>query len=148
LSFNNNKSTYKEFCGCLEPTFVAFGGFFFEFLIPFILKGHNFLNFISFLTIFNASDMPIERIQILFIHQKQWSCPLGFGLPWVFKCYNHNSITTNEQLKDLTHMFCFWIPCHKLCKEGLFFCVFKLKYMCNFGMSWKKLNLNAKHNCF
>jgi hypothetical protein len=28
---------------------------------------------------------------------------------------------TNESLKDLTHMFCFWIPCYKLNKEGLFF---------------------------
>jgi hypothetical protein len=42
-------------------------------------------------------------------------------------------------------MFCFWIPCYKLYKEGLFFYVLTLKYMCHFGTSLKKLNLKAKH---
>ncbi len=54
-------------------------------------------------------------------------------------------IATNEQLKTLTHMFCIQIPCYKLYKEGLFSYVFTLKYMCHFGMNWKKLNLKAKH---
>jgi hypothetical protein len=76
---------------------------------------------------------------------KQWSPPLGSNLPWALKCYSCNSIATNEHLKDLTHMFYFWIPCYKLYKEGLFSYVFTLRYMCHFGMSWKKLNLNAKH---
>jgi hypothetical protein len=31
-NYNNNKSTYKESCGCLELAFVTFGGLFFEFL--------------------------------------------------------------------------------------------------------------------
>jgi hypothetical protein len=42
---------------------------------------------------------------------------------------------TKEQLKDLTHMICFLIPCYKLYKEDLLFYVFTLKYMCHFGMS-------------
>jgi hypothetical protein len=33
--------------------------------------GSNFLNFILFLTIFNASDAPIGGIQVLLAHQKQ-----------------------------------------------------------------------------
>jgi hypothetical protein len=52
---------------------------------------------------------------------------------------------TNEQLKDLTHMFCLQIPCYKLYKEGLLSYVFTLKYMRHFGMSLKKFNLKAKH---
>jgi hypothetical protein len=51
----------------------------------------------------------------------------------------------NEQLKDLTHMLCLWIPCYQLYKEGLFFYILTLKYMCHFGMSLKKLNLKARH---
>jgi hypothetical protein len=52
---------------------------------------------------------------------------------------------TNEHLKYLTHMFCLRIQCYKLYKEGLFFYVFTLKYMCHFGTSLKKFNLKAKH---
>jgi len=44
-----------------------------------------------------------------------------------------NSIATRfaikDQLKDLTHMFCFRILCYKLYKEGLFYYVFTLKYV-------------------
>jgi hypothetical protein len=39
-------------------------------------------------------------------HQKQWKLPFVFGLLWTFKCYNCNLITTNEQLKYLTHVLC------------------------------------------
>jgi hypothetical protein len=112
---------------------------------PFILKGHNFFNYIPFLTIFILWNTLIRGVQFFCKWQKQWSTPLGFALPWMLKCYNCNSIATNEQLKDLTHMLCLWIPCYKLYKKGLFFYVFTLKYMCHFGMSWKKLNLKAKH---
>ena len=65
-------------------------------------------------------------------------------------CLKHLSVivvtqfATNEQLKDLTHMFCLQIPCYKLYKQGFISYVFTLKYMCHFGMS-KKLNLKAKH---
>jgi hypothetical protein len=54
---------------------------FFEFLTPFILGGHNYLNFIPFLTIFSAPYLPIKRVQIFFGHQKQQSPPLGSCLP-------------------------------------------------------------------
>jgi hypothetical protein len=122
---------------------------FFEFLTPSTLRGNKFLNFIPFLTIFWTPNVSIRRVQVLFRHQKQWSLPLGFNLPWTLKCYNYNSITTqfapNEQLKDLTHMFYLLLPCYKLYKEILFFYFFTLKYMCHFGMNLKKLNLKAKH---
>jgi len=29
---------------------------------------------------FNALNVPIGRVQVLFRHKKQWSLPLGFGL--------------------------------------------------------------------
>jgi hypothetical protein len=107
------------------------------------LRGHNFLNSIPFFMIFSALDV-LRRVQVLFRHHKQWSPPLGFGLFWVFNYYSCNSISTNEQLKDLTHMFCLRIPCYKLYKEALISYVFTLKYMCHFGMSWKKLNVKEK----
>jgi len=52
---------------------------------------------------------------------------------------------TNEQLKDLTHIFCLQIPCYKLYKKNFFSYVFTLKYMCHFGMNLKNLNLKVKH---
>jgi hypothetical protein len=35
-----------------------------------LFGGHNFLNYILFLTIFNASNVPIEGVQVLFGHKK------------------------------------------------------------------------------
>jgi len=64
-----------------EPTFVAFGGFFFEFLNPSTLRGHNFFNSIMFLKILNALNTLIGGVQVLFKHQKQWNPPLGCGMP-------------------------------------------------------------------
>ncbi len=122
--------------GVWEPAFVTFGGLFFEFLAPFTLKGHNFLNFIPFLMIFNALNTPIGGVQFLFKHKKQWNLPFGSSLPWMLKCYSYNSIATNEQLKDLTYI---------LYKKCLFLYVFTFKYMCHFGMNLKKFNLKPKH---
>ncbi len=50
-----------------ELVFVAFGRFF-EFLTHSTLRGHNFVNFIMFLTIFNALNMPIGGVQVFFRH--------------------------------------------------------------------------------
>jgi hypothetical protein len=143
---NNNKTTHKEFCGCLGTNLCSIWWFvFFELLTPSTLKGHNFLNFITFLMIFSALDAPIGGVQIFFRHPKKWNPPLWSALPWVFKCCSCNLIATNEQLKYWTHILCFWIPYYKLYKEGLFFYVLTLKYMCHFRTNWKKLNLKAKH---
>jgi hypothetical protein len=49
-------------------------------LTPFTLRGHNFLNFIPFFTMFKAPNAPIGRVQVLIMHKKQWSRSLGFGL--------------------------------------------------------------------
>jgi hypothetical protein len=54
---------------------------FFEFLTPSTLGGRNFLNFISFLTILSALDVPIKGVQVFFGHKKQQSLSFGFGLP-------------------------------------------------------------------
>jgi len=52
---------------------------------------------------------------------------------------------TKKKLQDLTqYMICFWIPCHKLYKEGVFSYVLTLKYTCHFGMSSKKLGHKDK----
>jgi hypothetical protein len=83
--------------------------------------------------ILSALDAPIGGIKSFFRPKKKWSPPFGSSLPWMLKCYSCNSIATNEQLKDLTHMFCLWIPFYKLYKKGLFSYVFTLKYMCHFG---------------
>jgi hypothetical protein len=41
--------------------FVAFSGLLFEFLTPSPLEGHNFFNFIMFLTIFYAQEVLIAK---------------------------------------------------------------------------------------
>jgi hypothetical protein len=46
-----------------------------------------------FLMIFNALNAPIERVQILFKHQKQWNPPLGFNL------FEHLSVIVAIQLQ-------------------------------------------------
>ncbi len=125
----------RNFVGVWELAFVAFGGLFFEFLTPFTLRGHNFFNSISFLTIFNALNTPIGGLQVYFEHQKNGGLPLDLSFFWMLKCCSCNSIVINEQLKDLIHMFCFQIPCYKLYKEGLLSYVFTLKYMCYFRMN-------------
>jgi hypothetical protein len=67
LNSNNSRATYKEFFSVWERTFVSFGDLV---LSLSILKGHNFLNSILFLTIFSASNASIE-VQVLFKIQKQ-----------------------------------------------------------------------------
>jgi len=98
---------------------------------------------------FSVPNALIERVQILFGHQNKWSPPFRFGLPWVLKCYDCNSIviqfTSKEQLKDLTHMICLRIPFYKLYRKNLFSHVLTLKYMWHFKMNSKKFNLKAKH---
>jgi len=145
LNSNNKKTTYKEFYGCLGISLCSIWWFIFKKFDPSILRGHNFLNSIPFWKKFSALGALIGKVQVLFRHQKQWNPPLGYGLPWTLRCYNCNSIATNEQLKNLTHMFCLWTPCYKLYKKNLFSYVFTLKYICHSGMSWKKLNLKVKH---
>jgi hypothetical protein len=90
-SFTNHLGTLiathkRNFCAVLELAFVMFHYYFFQFMTLFTLRGHNFLNFISFLTIFNAPDASIGEAQLLFAHQKQQSLPLLSGLPWILKC--------------------------------------------------------------
>ncbi len=96
------------------------------------------------MTIFSALDAPIGGVQKK-INIKNGAFPLDLA------CFEHLSVivvtqfVNNEQLKDLTHMFCFEIPCYKLYEEGLFSYILTLKYMCHFGMNFKKFNLKAKH---
>jgi hypothetical protein len=92
--------------------------------------------------IFSALDAPIGKVYVLFRHGA-----LSLDLAYL-ECLSvivATQFAINEHLKYLTHMFCFRIPCYKLYKEGLFFYIFILKYMCHFGTSLKKFNLKAKH---
>jgi hypothetical protein len=57
------------------------GFFFFEFLTPFTLQGHNFFIYNPFLDDYKYLKCAKEGIQIWFGHQKQQSPPLGSGLP-------------------------------------------------------------------
>jgi hypothetical protein len=52
-----------------------------ELLNPYTLGDLNFLIRDSFSNIVSVSDAPKEEVQVLFGHQKQWSPPLGSGLP-------------------------------------------------------------------
>ncbi len=116
-------------------------------MTPSTLKGHDCFISIPFLTIFNAPNAPIRRVQVLFRHQKQWSPPLRSSLSWTLKCYSCKSICdlwTTKRFNPYV-LSSNQIPCYKLYKEGLFSYVLTLKYMCHFGMSLKKLNLKVKH---
>jgi hypothetical protein len=116
---------------------------FFEFLTPFTLRGHNFLNSIPFLTIFCLLNVTIWRVQVCLNTKNNGALPLDLAC---FECISVIVVTqfaTNEQLKDLTHMFFLRIPYYKLYKKGLFSYVFTLKYMCHFGMNLKKLHLKV-----
>jgi hypothetical protein len=84
--------------------------------------------------------MPIERVKFCLDIKNNGAFPLDpvdheclSLLSSVVLSYSCNSIviqfTTNEQLKYLTHIICFRIPCFKLYKEGLFSYVFTIKYM-------------------
>jgi hypothetical protein len=53
-----------------------FNSFFFEFLSPFTLEGHNFFNSNIFSTILSVLDAPRGGLQVLFGHQMQQSPPL------------------------------------------------------------------------
>jgi hypothetical protein len=85
-SFTNHLETLitieqhtRNFVSVWEPTFVAFDGLFFWIFDNLYFEGLEF-NFIPFLTIFSALNMPIRGVQVLFKHQKQWSPPLGSSL--------------------------------------------------------------------
>ncbi len=65
-----------NFLGVYEPAFVVFNSFFWEFLTPFTLVGHNFLISNLFSTILNVLDAPRGGLQVCFAHQKQQSPPL------------------------------------------------------------------------
>jgi hypothetical protein len=54
---------------------------FFEVLALFTLGGCNFFNSNPFLIIFNASDVSIRVVQVLFGHKKQQGPPLESSLP-------------------------------------------------------------------
>jgi hypothetical protein len=95
--------------------------------------------------IFSAPNVLIKGVKFCLDTKNNGVLPLDLAY---FKCLNvivAIQFATNKQLKNLTHMFCFQIPCYKLYKEDLFCYVFTLKYMCQFGMNLKKLNLKAKH---
>jgi hypothetical protein len=57
------------------------GGLFYSVLDPSTFGGHNFINSIPFLTIFNAPSASIGGVQVLFGHQEQQSPPLESLVP-------------------------------------------------------------------
>jgi hypothetical protein len=78
LNSYSKRVTYKELFGRWWINLCSVWWFvFFEFLIPFILGGHNFLISNPFSTIVSVSDVSRWGVQVLFGHQKQGSPPLG-----------------------------------------------------------------------
>jgi hypothetical protein len=115
---------------------------FFWVLDPLYFGGHNFLNFIPFLAIFSALNVPIGWVEFFLDTKNNGALPLD---PTYHECLSVRSpiglpnscnsiatqFATKEQLKGSTHMFCLQIPCYKLYKKGLFFYVLTLKYLCH-----------------
>jgi hypothetical protein len=94
------------FFGVWELVSVHLVVCFFECLASSTLRGHNFFNFIPFLMIFNAPYAPIRRVQILFRHQKNKAHPLDLACLECLSVIIATQFATNEQLKNLIHMFC------------------------------------------
>jgi len=53
--------------------------------------------------------------------------PLDLGYLECLNVIGLIQFAINEQLKDLTHMICFQIPCYKLYKKELFLLCFHIK---------------------
>jgi hypothetical protein len=87
------------------------------------------------LTIFSVLDVPIGGFKFCLDTKNNGALPLDLACLERLIVIIATQFAINEQLKDLTHMICFGIPCYKLYKEGLFSYVFILKYMCHFGTS-------------
>ncbi len=86
--------------------------------------------------IFNALDVPIKGFQVFLDTKNNGALPLDLAYLECLSVIIVTPFANNEQLKDLTHMLCIWIPCYKLYKEGLFYYVLTLIYMCHFGTSF------------
>jgi len=84
-----------------------FDGFFFELLTPSTLGGHNFLNFIMFLIIFNALEVSIKGIKFCLNTRNNGAFPLDLACLKHFNVVIAIQFAIKEQLKDLTQMFCF-----------------------------------------
>jgi hypothetical protein len=69
------------FLGVQELAFVRFSDLLSSIPNTFTLGGHKFLIFNPFLMILSVSDVSRGGAQVMFGHQKQWSPPLGSGLP-------------------------------------------------------------------
>jgi hypothetical protein len=66
---NSNMATYKYFFRCSKTSLCnILMVFFFFFLTPYTMGGHNFFHSIALLTIFNAPYASIGGVQVLFGH--------------------------------------------------------------------------------
>ncbi len=72
---NSNRAATKNKNRCSKTDLCNVHDFIFSVLDPLYFKGYNFLNFIPFLTIFSAPNVPIREVQVLFGHQEQQSPP-------------------------------------------------------------------------
>jgi hypothetical protein len=65
---------------------------FFEFLNPFALGARNFINYIMFLMIFNAPNVPKVVVQVLLEHKKNEGLPLDLACPECLNVQSPNSL--------------------------------------------------------
>jgi hypothetical protein len=80
------KQHTRNFLGVQELIFVAFNHLFISSFWPPLLLGAIVFSIIFHLTIFNVPYVSTKGVQVLFKHQKWQIHPLGFCLPWAFKC--------------------------------------------------------------
>ncbi len=69
------------------------GLLFFEFLTPSTLGGHNIINFISFLMIFSALEVPIGKVQVFSYTKKNGTFPLDMA------CLEYLNVIVATQLQ-------------------------------------------------
>jgi len=149
LNFSNNIITYKEcFLVFRNQSLCIFWFFIFYFWPLLLWKGITFSILFHFWQFLVHQMCQEEGFKFCLNTKNNKAHPLDLAYLECLNAIIATQFATNEQLKDLTHMFCLRISCYKLYKKGLFSYVLTLKYMCQFGMNLKKPNQKAKHKFF
>ncbi len=65
------------------------------------MGGHNFFNFIPFLIIFSALEVPIGGVQVILRHQKNGDFPLDLAYPKHLSVIVFIQLQLNLQLKKI-----------------------------------------------
>jgi len=137
LNYNINTITCKEIFLCLGIGLCSIWWFIFlSFWPPLLWGAITFSNLFHFGWFLVHQMHQWEGFKFCLDTINNGAIPLDLACVECLSVIVSTQFAINEQLKDLTHMFCLQIPCYKLYIKILFFYVFTLKYMCHFGLNF------------